>query len=88
MYSAWAACISFSEHYQDNEHANFFLFGNSGSAPFTDSQQQAWDTIQENRSKFLNALDKILLHVRNNYLEIDIRETNKLAWQKIQGQGE
>ncbi|MNO02899.1 hypothetical protein D3C81_2234390 [compost metagenome] len=51
-------------------------------APLDEAQEKAWQAIAKSAGLMKKELSKILAYVRENFVEIDISETNKIAWQR------
>jgi hypothetical protein len=83
LHDAWNVSVRYNQFYHSNVNGSAHIFSNPGDAPFTDNQQKAWDKIIEANSKMRESLNAILDIVRNNYLDVDIDETNLQAWREF-----
>jgi hypothetical protein len=83
LHEAWNVSVRYyQQYYHSNINGSAHIFSNPGDAPFTDNQQNAWDKIVEANSKMREQINTILNIVRNNYLDVDIDETNLQAWRE------
>jgi len=80
LHKYWGVSIRYYQFYHSNMRGNVHIFSNPGDGPFTKNQQKAWDKIVDANSKMRKSLDQILKLVRQNYLDVDIDDTNKQAW--------
>jgi len=51
--------------------------------PLDDRQQEDWDKMQELGRKMRGALDGLLVHVRENYVDVDLEQTSRDAWREF-----
>ncbi|WP_457811455.1 hypothetical protein [Sinorhizobium meliloti] len=79
--NAWERAFSEGEAYTDMPGGDGYVFSNQVSGGHGDAGSARWDRIEAARLDMLSALDIVLMRVRNNYLEINIEETNKIAWE-------
>ncbi len=61
---------------------NRSIFSNPMDAPLDEAQEESWQAIAKSAGLMKKELNKILVYVRENFVEIDISETNKIAWQR------
>jgi hypothetical protein len=75
----WGGTLSFGCQYRDHPQRDVFFF----STPldiFNEEQQKDWDTIENLRKGLNEAFRKLLNHINENYLEIDLTELSNDAW--------
>lgn len=58
-----------------------YVFSNQASGGHGDVGSARWDRIQAARRDMHSALYGVLTRIRKDYLEIDIDETDKTAWE-------
>lgn len=76
----WREAISHDYEYHQNPGNTAHIFGSVGDMPLNKDRQKNWDSIEEARIQMRMSLATILERVRKNYLEINIKKTNKRAW--------
>jgi hypothetical protein len=75
----WNYTTSFDQHYIAGRSGNY-IFHNPGDLPLRNHQQKAWRAIEKALRELNQTVQKFLAHVRKHYVEIDIEETNRVAW--------
>lgn len=80
LHHAWDVSTAFFSYYQPNPTGSFHIFSNPGDGMLSKNQQEAWDEIERSNTVMRDSLKKILALVRENYIEIDIVESTRLAW--------
>jgi hypothetical protein len=80
LHASWEATVSFGEHYRSVNHSDKFIFSNPLDIPLNEGQEEAWEEIEKSLQNMNNALNQINNIIRNDYLELDVREMNKAAW--------
>lgn len=78
---AWSEALSYGENYTDAPGERY-IFASPGDAPLSDHRQADWDSILAARSDMHRHLHAILAIVREHYVEIDILETNRMAFEQ------
>lgn len=78
---AWGEALSYVENYTDAP-GELYIFASPGDAPLSEHRQADWDSILAARSDMHRHLHMILAIVRENYVEIDILETNSRAFEQ------
>jgi hypothetical protein len=76
--------LSFSDRYTANYTGSLFVFGKPGDMPLDVEEQTDWDAILGAAIELNKALDVLLGHVREQFLEIDIKELSLAAWRDYQ----
>lgn len=87
---AWARALSFAENYND-AGVDRYVFSNPGDAPLSEDQEEDWNSILAARDDMHRHLETLLALIRENYVEIDLIETNRQAneqWRKEQKEDE
>lgn len=80
VYLNWTGCVNHGEEYRMANSADIYSFSNLSDAPLTDSQQEKWNTILSCKSKLSHSLNILLSYIRTEYLELNIDELSKDAW--------
>ncbi|MGK3369203.1 hypothetical protein [Citrobacter youngae] len=78
--SGWSGCLSHDEQYHMTQNPNIYIFSNPGDAPLRGEQEIAWNEINKSRALLRRALDELLSHIRNDYIEIDIEALSLNSW--------
>jgi hypothetical protein len=79
VHQLWGYSLSFGEHYVDTKSGNF-IFQNPGDMPLSSIQLKDWKAIEKTLRDLNKAVSSLLTFVRKQYMEIDLEETNKVAW--------
>jgi hypothetical protein len=82
LHESWDASTSYGKHYHSAAGGDVTVFSNPGDRPLDEEQEKAWHAISEAARKMERALAKVTKIVREEYLEIDLTETNKTAWRE------
>lgn len=82
FFRAWITAISHDEYYHLSPGGHQNIFTNPGDMPLTGNKDEAWQEIDAQRPIMRRSLDEILARLKSDYLEIDIQETNKAAWEE------
>lgn len=82
MHKSWRICVSNGEQYEMATNPNIYVFKNTGDAPLTQRQEKVWKTIDSARASLLESQRGFLNSIRERYLEVDVEETNRAAWQE------
>ena len=82
MHKSWGICVSNGEQYHMATNPNIYVFKNPGDAPLTQRQERVWKTIDSARASLLGSQQGLLNSIRERYLEVDVEETNRAAWQE------
>ncbi|WP_377806600.1 TIR domain-containing protein [Azospirillum sp. A29] len=80
LYDSWSTALSYPGMYHDTANGKLHVFTNPGDMPLTSDKQEVWDAIDGARTQMREALDEILARVRESYLEVNIKNSNKKAW--------
>lgn len=80
FYKAWSRCLSHDEHYHMTNNPDVSLFYNPMDLPLNKRQQKAWNDIEINAKLMRKYLTKLLKCIREKYIDIDLIETNRKAW--------
>lgn len=76
----WSRAFSEGEAYTDMIGGGGHIFSRAISGGYGSTGQDRWDRIEAARHEMHTALTKIVKHVRKRYVEIDIDDTNRTAW--------
>jgi hypothetical protein len=74
----WAKTFSFGEYFEGGR-GNYSVWRMPGDVFKTRAEEEAWHAFQQAGNMAHRALNKLLKYVRDQYLEIDIRETSGAA---------
>lgn len=80
LHEAFHETVRHGECYHPNINSSAYIFKNPGDLPLSDDKEKIWNSIQKASNSMYEVLQKILSTVRQNYLEISVDETNKVAW--------
>ncbi|GAA5658238.1 hypothetical protein Brsp06_04622 [Brucella sp. NBRC 13694] len=84
LLNAWGRAFSEDQAYTEMAGNEGYVFSSRMSGGNGSVGTARWDRIEAARCDMRLALDLILKRVRNDYLEIDIDETDKIAWARYQ----
>lgn len=76
---AWDKTLSFGEHYHSQPSQDVSFFSNPVDMPLNERQQKDWDTILASGRRLDENFRKLLEHIRENYLEINLNELSSNA---------
>lgn len=79
LYTSWSITLSYDYCYRDTNN-EAYIFSNPGDAPLTDEQERCWQEIDAARIRMHSSLSSLLELIRDKYIEIDIMDTNRKAW--------
>ncbi len=78
---AWKG--SFDDRFYHETHSGDYVFTNPGDTWLTGQKKEAWDAIEAALKIVRAAKDDLLRIIRERYIEIDIHETNKNAFNRL-----
>jgi len=87
LFAAWDRALSYPERYRNAGER--LIFSNPGDAPLDADQEISWEAIEVARAEMAQALGDLLRIIREDYVEIDLVETNEKAlarWQREQAE--
>lgn len=76
---AWTDTLSYAGNYHDTPSGKVHIFTNPMDMPLTGPKEKVWEAIDQARRDMRKALDEVLRRVREDYVEIDLHETNAKA---------
>lgn len=82
--NAWGRALSEDEAYTDMPGGHGYVFSSQLSGGHGEVGTARWERIEAAKCVMQSSLDSVLTRVRNDYLEIDINETDKTAWETFQ----
>lgn len=82
MHKAWYDCVSHGSQYHVTSNPNICVFKNPFDFPLDDDQEREWNEIKSARNSLRKSLDTLLRIIRERFLEIDIDEMSKKAWEE------
>jgi hypothetical protein len=82
IHALWDETLSYDQHYQPSVRHDFYIFSSHDYMPFTSKQQEDWNNIEEALRQLELVFNEFLNYIRENYLEIDLKETTSTAWRK------
>jgi hypothetical protein len=83
VYVTWGKTLhdDYGEHYGFSEGRCLF-FEVHDYMPLTDKQQKDWNDIEEALRELQLVFNEFLNYIRENYLEINLKETTSTAWRE------
>ncbi|MBP0485153.1 hypothetical protein [Sagittula salina] len=81
--AAWGEALSYGENYTDASGERY-VFSSPGDAPLSSDGQSDWDSILAARDDMHRHLHAVLAMVREHYVEIDVLDTNRKAFEQWQ----
>lgn len=78
---AWQTTLAFDHRYHDTASGRRHVFSSIGDATLDVDQQHDWQVIRDAGIEMRRALDDVLARVRGSYVEVDLKETNRKAFQ-------
>ena len=82
LHVAWTKATSYGSHYYVTRSGDAFIFINPGDISTDKTKEEAWYSISKATKKMERALARATTIVREQYLEIDLVETNDAAWRE------
>lgn len=80
LFDSWHTTLNFANFYKETPNGRRHVFSNPGDAPLNSEQQFAWDDIEKAQFEMAKALKNILSRLRENYIEVNLHNTNLKAW--------
>lgn len=81
FYKGWRETVSHGVCYHQASHPSVHIFSNPMDAPLSAEQEEHWEKIEKGGRSMAAAKKKILKIIEKRYIEIDLQETNKTAWE-------
>jgi hypothetical protein len=78
----WNEIFSFMDYYEYN-HNHTFIFVLKGDVFPDDQTEEAFNKINQKRSELYKAYNLLLKTIKSKFVEININETNRIAYQHI-----
>ena len=78
---SWCESLSYGDQYHGSPWGDAAFFSNPGDMPLTDEQQRDWNAIEQSLRRLGDRFQELLQYVRESYLEVDIEESNRAAWE-------
>jgi hypothetical protein len=75
--------LSHGEYYHATPSGRTYVFTNPGDMPLPKSKQKVWDSIDTSRKQLFLVYTSLVKYLREQYLEVDIIETNQKAWKYL-----
>jgi hypothetical protein len=82
FYNGWNKVLSHSEQYNPTHSGTTYVFSSPGDMPLVGKRDIAWKAIDAGRHEMADGLAAILDRLRANYVEVNIRESNNIAWNR------
>jgi len=76
--AAWQRALEPVENYH-SDNVGCYIFGSVADVPLSADRQRDWDDIVEARKDMVAQLAKLLDIIRRDYVEIDLKDTNRRA---------
>jgi hypothetical protein len=83
VHVTWGKTLDYGEHYGFSGGSCLF-FEVHDYMPLTEKQQKDWNDIEEALTQLDLVFNEFLNYIRENYLEIDLKETTSTAWRKYE----
>lgn len=80
---AYRLAVSHGECYHRAASPFVLIFTNPGDLPLSGPSEEKWQTILRGCERLARSQTKLLKYVRKNYPEIDINNTNSVAWKLV-----
>lgn len=77
IHDSWEETLSHGEYYGGGNHISYFWQGNSVGQP----DQEVYKRIQQASLRLKHATTRLTKMIHNTYLEIDLNESTKAAWE-------
>ncbi len=85
FHSEFQKTLSFAPYYHQASNPTLLAFSTMGGDVFLDeSQEEAWKTIDNARKNLYSIKNKLFDYLRDQYIEVDIGDCNKKAWDDFQ----
>lgn len=82
LHEAWGKCVSFGTYYHMGTNPDVYIFRGANNDTLDAKEFAAWKNIDAARIAAKESLSDLLGIVRNEFIEIDIEEMTKAAWQE------
>ena len=82
FYRHWEISLSFPEMYRSTP-SNNLIFGPPYDMPYNAEEQNAWNILMNEKVQLNLSFRKLLKHIREHYMEIDLDETSTHAIQEF-----
>ncbi len=76
-----AKSLSFEEHYEANSSGNGYIFHKPMDIFPSDKSEKDYQALTNLRNELKKNMKDLLDYIRNNYIEIDLEETSKIAFE-------
>lgn len=80
FHESFRETVAHDECYHPNHGNNAYIFTNPGDLPLTGSREQAWAAMSRAVKEMSRLFVDLLSRIREDYIEIDLEETSRLAW--------
>jgi hypothetical protein len=77
---AWGTALRHEEEYLATPGGHSYIFTENVNFPMTPEREAIWEEIERASGEMHKALDTILNRLRDDYVEVKLRKTNKKAW--------
>ena len=79
-HKAFHETVRHGEEYHPNHDSSAYIFTNPGDLPLPPDRGETWDAIRNAAEEMRKTMQKLLLEIRSNYLEVSVEDNNKAAW--------
>jgi hypothetical protein len=79
IYDSWNKALNHGDEYRNPTHGHVYLFGSPSDTPRTTHERKTYEEILIAVSDLKKYSKELFNHLRQEYLEIDLRETSKIA---------
>lgn len=80
VFEYWNMSLSYGHQYTAPPGRDTLYFVKPGDMPFDETEQKDWDAASDAVKNLSISLDNFLTYVKENYLEIDLKELSDIAW--------
>ena len=80
IHQYWGESLSYGHQYNSPPGRDVSFFHIPKGLPLRDDQNKDWDAIKAAIAKLAKAMGDFLKYIRENYLEINLEETSRIAW--------
>lgn len=80
-YKQWEVLLSFGQHYIDNSHTNRYKFYYPNDKKQYEEAERDIKILIKNKKLLLKSFKELLKLIREQYLEIDLKETSRIAFE-------
>lgn len=84
IFTQWEILLSFGQHYTNNSHTNIYKFSYSLNKEQYEQAEKDLKILLKNKILLSKSFKQLLKIIREQYMEIDLKETSKIAFEDYQ----